>query len=321
MKVKDTLVKAFYKTSFEVKKASPEMLLGVGVIGLTVGTVMACKATTRAEEVMADSKKTLDIVKDCKAKADKGELDQEYTDKDYKKDLTLSYSHMALNYAKLYGPAVGIWILSLGCVLTSHGIMRKRNLALAAAYSTLDNGFKFYRGNVVDKFGEKVDREMRYGIKAEEVEEKTTDKDGNEKVTKKKKDIATAFDDDAIGDYAKFFDESSREWTKDSAYNLMFLKQAQAHFNDILKIRGYVFLNEVYKWLDIPETLAGQCVGWVYDKDNPLADNHIDFGIYKNDGTVNTANVRFVNGYEEVILLDFNVDGSIMDTAFKFHRP
>ena len=80
--------------------------------------------------------------------------------------------------------------------------------------------------------------------------------------------------------------------------------------NEKLLAQGHVYLNEVYDALGIPRSKAGQIVGWVYNPDNPVGDNYIDFGIYQ----TNRAVARdFVNGYEKVILLDFNVDGNILD--------
>ena len=90
----------------------------------------------------------------------------------------------------------------------------------------------------------------------------------------------------------------------------MFLKAEQNYANDRLRARGYLFLNEVYERLGIKQTKAGQIVGWVYDTKEPIGDNYVDFGIYN----TNIEKTRdFVNGYENVILLDFNVDGNILD--------
>lgn len=50
---------------------------------------------------------------------------------------------------------------SITSILASNNILRKRNVALTAAYATLDKCFKEYRGNVVERFGEQVDRELR----------------------------------------------------------------------------------------------------------------------------------------------------------------
>lgn len=107
--------------------------------------------------------------------------------------------------------------------------------------------------------------------------------------------------------YAKFFNEECKGWTKDPETNFMYLKQIEIHANDLLKSRGHLFLNEVYDLLGIPRTKAGQVVGWVYNKENPIGDNYVDFGLY------NIGNESFINGFERSILLDFNVDGMILE--------
>ena len=113
----------------------------------------------------------------------------------------------------------------------------------------------------------------------------------------------------SVSQYARFFDASCANWNKDAEYNLLFLRQQQSYANDLLKSRGYLFLNEVYELLGIPKSKEGQIVGWVYKNDNPNGDNYVDFGLY--DGSV--AKNNFINGYERSVLLDFNVDGAILD--------
>lgn len=110
-----------------------------------------------------------------------------------------------------------------------------------------------------------------------------------------------------VSPYAKFFNSSCTGWEKDPEYNMLFLRMCQQRANDMLRARGYIFLNEVYDMLGIPRTKAGQCVGWIYNPKNPVGDNYVDFGIYVEQ------NQEFVNGYKNAILLDFNVDGNIMD--------
>ena len=111
-----------------------------------------------------------------------------------------------------------------------------------------------------------------------------------------------------ISEYARFFDVDCRRWTNDPEKNMFFIKQVQEYANVRLQNEGYLFLNDVYDMLGLPRTRAGQCVGWVYDEKNPIGDNYIDFGIYKFD-----KNKEFINGYEPVVLLDFNIDGCIID--------
>lgn len=110
--------------------------------------------------------------------------------------------------------------------------------------------------------------------------------------------------------YARFFDESCLGWTKNSEYNLMYLTTQQKYCNDLLRNKGHLFLNEVYDILDMPRTSAGQVVGWIYDKEHPVGDNFVDFGLYD---VTDESKVKFVNGYTSTVLLDFNVDGNILD--------
>lgn len=127
----------------------------------------------------------------------------------------------------------------------------------------------------------------------------------NQKIEKSEKKSEKTY-----SQYARVFDDGCTGWTRDAEYNLLFLRQQQTYANDLLKARGHVFLNEVYELLGIPKSKEGQIVGWVYEENNPIGDNHIDFGIY-DCSTV--AQRNFINGFERSVLLDFNVDGCILD--------
>lgn len=292
------------KATFQVQKHSPEILMGVGIIGTIASTVLACKATTKVSKIIDEKNQQINNVHVCLE-----DNDVEYNEDDSKKDLTIIYAQTGLKLIKLYAPAIIIGTLSLTSIVSGHRILQKRNLALAAAYTAIDNGFKKYRSNVVERFGEEVDKELRHNIKAVEIEKKTIDKNGKEKI---KKETAYIIENplDNVSEYAKFFDEYCPGWRKDNEYNLMFLRRMQDNANEKLKAQGHLFLNEVYDMLGIPRTTAGQVVGWIYDKNNTKGDNYVDFGIYD---THNERKRAFVNGYERSILLDFNVDGPIYE--------
>lgn len=299
------LTRTLNRVGLKLKKHSPEILVVTGVVGTVASAVMACKATTKIDEVLAETKENVEKTKDY---VEKKGFSEKYTEEDYKKDLTIFYAKGGLELVKLYAPSVALGALSITAILSGHNVLRKRNVALAAAYATVEKGFKEYRGRVVERFGEELDHELKYNIKAKEVEETTVDeKTGEEKVTKKTVNVA---DPNNYSTYARFFDDGCTGWTKDPEYNLMFLKNQQRYANDLLKSRGHLFLNEVYDMLGIPRTKAGQVVGWIYDEEYPNGDNFVDFGIYD---LYNEKARDFVNGYERTILLDFNVDGDIMN--------
>ena len=305
--MKEKLMKTYKKVELKAIKHSPEILAGVGVVGVVGSLVMACKATTKLSDVLEESKEQLDKIKEVAADP---AYEEKYSQDDAKKDTTITYVQTAMKVTKLYAPSVILCAGSLGCLLASNNILKKRNAALSAAYMTVDKSFKEYRKRVADRFGEEVEKEIRYNIKAEEITK--VDEDGNE-VTETVKIMDGTDDPNSYSDYARFFDESCAAWQNDAEYNFTFLKAQQQYANDLLKARGRLFLNEVYRMLGIDETKAGQVVGWVYNPDNPTGDNFVDFGIFN----MQRERVRaFVNGYEPNILLDFNVDGVIWDLAW-----
>lgn len=305
--MKEKLMKTYKKVELKAIKHSPEILAGVGVVGVVGSLVMACKATTKLSDILDESKEQLDKIKEV---AVDPAYEEKYSQDDAKKDTTITYVQTAMKVTKLYAPSVILCASSLGCLLASNNILKKRNAALSAAYMTVDKSFKEYRKRVADRFGEEVEKEIRYNIKAEEITK--VDENGNE-VTETVKVMDGTDDPNSYSDYARFFDESCAAWQNDAEYNLTFLKAQQQYANDLLKARGRLFLNEVYRMLGIDETKAGQVVGWVYNPDNPTGDNFVDFGIYN----MQRERVRaFVNGYEPNILLDFNVDGVIWNLAW-----
>lgn len=292
------------KVGLIFKKHSPEIMVIGGVVGVVGSTVLACKATTKLSGILEESKENVDQIKDY---VEENGYSEKYSEEDYKKDLAITYTQTAVKVAKIYAPAVILGTLSITSILAGHNITRKRNLALSAAYVAIDKSFKEYRARVVERFGEKLDKELRYNIKQGESEGIVRNDEGGEEVVKNTTEYA---DPNTYSEFARFFDDGCLGWTKDPEANLTFLKQQQNYASDKLKRKGFLFLNDVYSMLGIQPTKAGQIVGWIYDEKNPIGDNFVDFGIYD----INRPKNRdFVNGYERVILLDFNVDGNILD--------
>lgn len=289
------------KFGFKIKKHSPEILVITGCAGTVASTIMACFATKKLPEVIAEKEEDVLVIDEKYA------TDEDYTEEDYKKDLRKIQTSCVVNVAKLYLPAVAVGALSITSILTSNNIMKKRNASLAAAYATLDSMYKRYRQNVIDQYGEEADRNLRFGIKTDKVKEKVTDENGKTKTVTN--EVVTYDQINDYSDYARFFDSSCVAWVPEPETNLMFLKGVENWCNNKLHGQGYLFLNEVYRALGLPNTLAGQSVGWVYDEENPIGDNKVSFCIYDIHDEAKRA---FVNGTEDVILLDFNVDGDIL---------
>lgn len=287
------------KAVMKLKKHSPEILVVAGIAGTVVSAVLACKATTKVAEILDETKGTLDTIHEG---METGAINgQEYTNEDGKKDTVVVYAQTGMKLAKLYGPAIILGTLSITSILASNNILRKRNVALGAAYAAIDKSFKEYRGRVIERFGEQVDTELKYGIKAKKFEEIEVDPEtGKEKKVKKTVMVA---DPNLQSDYAVYFDSKSRNYETNPDYNRMFLKAQQAFANDKLQTRGHLFLNEVLDDLDLPRTPAGQIVGWT--KDGP--DGYVNFRIVEVEHETEDGR------HEPALLLDFNVEGNIWE--------
>lgn len=288
------------KVIMKIKKHSPEILIVIGVVGTVASAIIACKATTKVNKIIDDAKDDIDNIHEA---VENGvtKAGETYVIEDSKKDLVIVYTQTGVKLAKLYAPAVILGTLSITSILASNNILRKRNVALGAAYAAIDKSFKDYRSRVIERFGEKVDTELKYGIKAKKFEEVEVDSEtGKEKKVKKTVMVA---DPNLKSDYAVYFDNRSRNYETNQDYNYMFLRAQQQFANDKLETRGHLFLNEVLDDLDLPRTSAGQIVGWT--KDGP--DGYVNFRIVEVDRETEDGR------HEPALLLDFNVEGNIWE--------
>lgn len=308
--------KALGKSGLVLKSASPEILIFSGITGLVGAGILACTATLKCDEVLAEHEDKLERIRDAKEKFDEHpeDFETQYTDKEYKKELTVAYVQTVVSFAKLYWRPLTLGAASIVCIIGGHGILRRRNAALAVAYAALDEGFKAYRKRVVEDHGEETDYMYKHGMRQEEYTDMEIDEEtGKSKKVKKTK--MTMDDPNSYSPYAMFFDESNDNWSSDHLQNRFFLQCTQKKWNAMLQSRGYVFLHEVYKDLGIEYTEAALVVGWVLGAKD--SDNFIDFGIFDDDHERARA---FINGHENAILLDFNVDGPIQGIFRSYSR-
>lgn len=271
-----------------MQKNAPNWLFALGIVGTVGSTVLACRATLKLEEVIDEAKSDLDTARGI-------DLPEQYSEQDRTQDMVLIYARSAGKLIRLYGPSVVVGGMSIAALTKSHNILNDRVAALSAAYTALQAGYDRYREKVIEKYGEEQDREFRQRrdiVTAPGPDGKPID--------------VTIVSPDGTSPYAKFFDQLSPNWSKEAEYNYAFLLAQQNWANDKLRIQGHLFLNEVYDSLGIPRTRAGSVVGWSV-KGN--GDKYVDFGIFDDDA----RNRAFVNGLEGSVLLDFNVDGVIID--------
>lgn len=302
--VPPAISRSIAKQALLAQKHSPEILFGAGVVSMVGSTVLACRATLKLNEVMNTVENDTELAHRAKAKYESGEVREgvTYTDDEMAQDLKIIKVQGLVKVAKLYAPPVILGAIGIACLTKSHKILTERNAALTAAYIAVDTAFKKYRERVIDRYGEELDRNIRYEGEEIDVVDEDTGK------------ISSEFHvgiDEPSG-YARWFDETCPSFNKppQEIYNRIFLRNQQNWANDMLRHRGHLFLNEVYAMVGLPHTSAGAIVGWIYDRNNNRGDNYVDFGCWDKNGQFLDF-FEGSNGREGAVLLDFNVDGPI----------
>jgi hypothetical protein len=297
LKLPAAVTSKFGRQLLHLQKASPKLMFAGGIVGVVGAGVLACRATLKLSDVFDEAEK-----KSSLATHEREINPDEYAEKTYLKDLGVIKVRTALEIVKLYTPAVGLGIVSVGLLTGSHVVLNRRNASLTAAYAAVDKAFGQYRERVREELGPDKDRNFRYGV--EVVEETVEGKDGKIKTIKHER----APKSEAYSEYARLFTEGMDMWRPNPELNRLFLQSQQNYFNSLLRAQGHVMLNEVYDALGMERSSAGAVVGWVLGAGG---DDYIDFGIF--DDATNPKVRDFVNLAEGSILLDFNVDGVVYD--------
>ena len=295
----------FWKVVGWGKEHAPQILVGTGIAAGVATVVLACVETTKAGDILDKHKEEMDKIEEAKKVAKEGE----YTEKDIKKDQMIVFRDTAFGMAKLYWPAALTGITAITCTLAGHHILSARYGAATAALTLTQNIFSKYRERVVEDAGVEKDRQYYYGSKIEKkaIEEEVVDPETG-KVKKVKKD-AEYIDIDvnlctgAVRIFGEYNSDGSRnyEWDENVDICLAQLRARQQWLNDLLKVKGFIFLNEAFVECGLNETQAGQILGWKYEEGK-----YIDFGL----GDYSDPQVRrFINGRSDCLILHFNVDG------------
>jgi hypothetical protein len=311
----NAFVTAFNKTKFWTKKHSPELLIAGGIIMAAGAIVSACFATKKAGEILPPATKKIaeihDNLKDSNKIANK-QIDP----KEEKRELAKVYAKTGGKLLLVYAPTVVMFAASVSCILGSHNIMKGRNLALAAAYTTLDNGYKAYRKRVKDKIGETAEEAIFKDVRDEKKE--VVDKNGELKT----KTVKTPHMTDDADPYTALYACGNRGWERDAKLNYDYLMLHQAYLNHKLQAQGFLFLSDVYdelgfdaKMLGADKIRASHILGWIYDPKDPTRDNYVSFGLTDKYGISKSRVSAQIENNESDFWLEFNCDGDILNLS------
>ena len=282
-----TMMRGAFRTGLKIAKYSPQLCVAGGIIFGVAAIYMTVTATLEAPKVLEKAANDKEMIEETKT-----EHSDSYTDDNYKRDLMVVRKNTAVGLLKLYWKPATCFILSTALYLNAVHIINARYVSTLAALKLTQEALEKTRAELRE----------RDAIIGEAVNDIPPDNE-----TKAVAVVPEAKNPNDYSVYAKWFDCGNPQWSNTPEYNLLFLKSRQNYWNDVLQAKGHVFLNEVYKDIGIPETQAGQVVGWILGGEG---DNFVDFGIYD---ILSGKNRDFVNGIEPSILLDFNVNGVIYD--------
>jgi hypothetical protein len=288
--IKNVVTSKFGRQVLKVRKNSPTLMFAAGVVGVVGTAILASRATYKLEDVLIETDEQLEKIRSAEVVG--------YSEDDRQKDIVLCYIKTGFKIVSLYAPAVVVGALSITALTGAHVTLTRRNVSLTAAYAALDKGFRRYRDRVIGELGTDKDREFRYEMEKRTIVEETNEGPVSREILQPGRASV----------YARFFEKGNKNWKYEHPYNAIFVQCMQNYANDLLRMNGHVFLNEVYDLLGIDRSREGAIVGWILN--NPNGDNCIDFGIFERDAH---SGMLFVTGNEPSILLDFNVDGVIWD--------
>lgn len=275
-------------TLLKLRAGSPTILVVTGVGGFVVTTVLAAKASRKMDPILEAHKK---------ARVEIGYIENE---REQQRQIGALYGQTSYELLKLFGPTILMGVGSTVAIFGGHKILKTRYVATMAAYSGLLEQFRGYRDRVVKTLGKEMEQSIFDGGHGEYVED--PEHPGEYKLESK-------YDDNEVPSYLRpWFDESNVNWTRDPQSNYLFLKGIQSHMNNLLEIRGHVFLNDVFDALRMDRVPEGAVSGWRYN--SKKGDNFVDFGFMT--GT-DPSTIAFRNGQEKSVRLNFNVDGIIWD--------
>ena len=298
------------KTLLIAKQHAPEICIGAGVAGFLAEIPLTVKATNKTHDIL-DEKKA-DIEKCTQNLAYHVERNDtiEYSREDYEQDIKRIKRRTRKKLIRAWIPVGTTGAGSVISVLGGYKILNGRYVATTAAYKVLESGFDRYRSKVAERFGAEVDKEL-YTLKADEVEEECRKRDEAEKkATEGRGKKKSSWE--KCGQIMIFDDHSERwqrYWTAQQV--LEFLHLVENQMNDLLRLRGHLFLNEINDRLGLPRTKNGQVEGWWYSKQyNP--DSHVDL-----IGNLTEAQIREIlsttRNDEIRVPLYPNVEGIVYD--------
>lgn len=291
-----------------LSKHAPAIFTGAGVVGFIGTAVLSSKATLKANDVMDPHIESLCRIADAESLGEAGRA--EYTAEDANRDKITVYCRLGVDLAKLYAPAIGLGVLSTVFVTGGYRIQAKRLAGVTAAYGVVSKAYENYQKRIESVLGEDGKKQLEETLldtAQRQIADYKAENGSETPITDAHVDsLLSAYN---VSQYGLVWDENCKNWEAHQDLALMILHAQQRYMNDILRSKGYLLLNDVYKAVGAPETSAGAVVGWVYKGGD--GDGYVSFGDFESR-QYDEYHPRWGRNITRFVL-DFNVDGVIWD--------
>ena len=305
------------KAGFALKKASPQLLVGGGIVVMTGAFVLAIVNARKIDSTTAINEAKMDELEQKKK-----DIEEAVNLTEEEKKNQLKETEKELNKAK----AEGIWKIfclvgvpslafvgGISMVVGGHVIIVKRFGQLSALFAGLKESFDRYRMHNIAEHGEECDRRYMYGI-VDNVPgtEKVTDETGKEKTVKTLTPVVDPKEGASLYSFV-FSEDFSRKCPKDPVNTISFLRSQEKYWNTWMQATGKpvtlaMVLEDLGIELDPDDPMNDYILiaGW---RPNGDGDNKIDFGIMR------AVNKPTLDMLENVVMLNFNCDGNLYHSA------
>lgn len=206
---------------------SPTILASVSVAGTLATAFLFGKATLRADQIVRDEQERLDM---------------------HEKSHPLERKEILKLVWKEYIPAVGCCALTIGSIVMANRIGNRRAAAMAMAFTLSERRFLDYSSRVVEKIGDKKEREIRDEVAQDRVDRHPVN--SNEVIITG--DGEVLFFDDLTARYFLSTMETVKKAVNDTNYRVM---------HD-----GYASLTDFYNRVGLDRCGISDDIGWNADK-------------------------------------------------------
>lgn len=294
-----TMSRLVGKTKLSLIKNAPTLSIGAGVVGLLGAVYLSGKAAIKTQDILAEHREEMKQEDEAYqevivTRKDNPEAYPEITEQTHNTAKLSISMQTGVKVLKAYGPTLAIAGLSIASIIYGRNIFQKRLTSLAAALQITTATLERYRTAVAEETGEEKEAEIYKSATQKHLERMANQIDSLEEFDAARSKVSrTAF--------ARWFDQTNSLWTNQPGENRFLIANSQNYFNDLLRRRGYVFLNEVYTHLGFQPVPEGQTMGWIHNSDHP--DTVIDFDVFNSQSSESRA---FVNDLTPNVLLDFH---------------